>query len=231
PLVRTPRHATPRHAARTARAAYAVPAVLLAALVLPLGGLAVAATTATLPAAAATDDAPDLAALAAARSEASERVSRTRTAAAAEPPPAPAVEPAAEPVVEAAPEPAAARPSDGRLTSPFGPRWGRLHAGVDFATGVGAPVRAAVEGTVVTAQAESGYGNTVRVVHADGAETVYAHMSAFDVVAGQPVTAGQDLGREGNTGQSTGPHLHFEVRYDGAPVDPLIWLADRGVGV
>jgi murein DD-endopeptidase MepM/ murein hydrolase activator NlpD len=141
---------------------------------------------------------------------------------------------AAPAAAEALPEPAApvtVRPSDGVLTSSFGARWGRLHAGLDFATGIGAPVRATTDGTVASVGAEGGYGLTVRLHHPDGAETVYAHLSAFEVEPGQVVAAGHGLGREGNTGQSTGPHLHFEVRYDGAPVDPAQWLVERGVTV
>jgi murein DD-endopeptidase MepM/ murein hydrolase activator NlpD len=130
----------------------------------------------------------------------------------------------------AAAAPQAARPGDGRLTSSYGQRWGRLHAGIDLAAGVGAPVRAALDGTVVSAGNEGGYGRCVRIRHADGAVTVYAHLSSISVQAGQ-VAAGQLIGREGNTGQSTGPHLHFEVRYDDQPVDPLPWLRERGVAL
>jgi murein DD-endopeptidase MepM/ murein hydrolase activator NlpD len=231
---RRARHAAP---ART-RSSVAAPAVLLVALAGPLAGLTVAASASSVVAApAARDDRQvSLVALAASRSG-PERAARSRDAspgseAAAVPEVEPAVEPAPEPAPAeppAEPAPVAARPSDGLLTSAFGPRWGRMHAGVDFATGLGAPVRAAAEGTVATAGAEGGYGLTVRVHHADGAETVYAHLSSIEVAPGQPVGVGQDLGREGSTGRSTGPHLHFEVRYGGAPVDPATWLTDRGI--
>jgi murein DD-endopeptidase MepM/ murein hydrolase activator NlpD len=127
------------------------------------------------------------------------------------------------------PVPAVARPSDGVLTSPFGPRWGRRHGGIDLAAGPGSPVRAAAPGTVSAAGAEGAYGNVVRIQHAGGVETVYAHLSAAEVAVGATVSAGEQIGREGDTGRSTGPHLHFEVRQGDVAVDPLRWLADRGV--
>jgi murein DD-endopeptidase MepM/ murein hydrolase activator NlpD len=148
--------------------------------------------------------------------------------------PLPAAPPAAPPPSAApAPPPAArpqfARPGVGPLTSRFGSRWGRLHAGIDLASGTGAPVSAAAEGTVLSAATEGGYGQVVRVQHADDTVTVYAHLSALLVRPGQRVPAGTVLGREGSTGHSTGPHLHFEVRIAGVPVDPLPWLRARGV--
>lgn len=157
------------------------------------------------------------------------RASRSRQAPPATVPPA-AIAPPAPPSAEP-PAPAYVRPGDGRRTSPFGPRWGRLHAGVDLAAGTGSPVRAVTAGVVQSAGLESGYGKCVRLLHADGTQSVYAHMSALLVEAGQEVRAGDLIGREGNTGNSTGPHLHFEVRSDGAPVDPAAWLEARGVSV
>lgn len=124
-----------------------------------------------------------------------------------------------------------ARPGVGRLTSGFGSRWGRLHRGVDLAAGTGSPVRAAAAGTVVAAGPEDGYGRAVRIRHADGSETLYAHNSVLLVSRGAQVSAGQQIAQEGNTGNSTGPHLHFEVRIHGQSVDPLDWLQDRGVAV
>jgi murein DD-endopeptidase MepM/ murein hydrolase activator NlpD len=232
PLTRCRRSA--RHAATPAfRPAAAVPAVLVLALTGAFAGLATTTSAAEPALAAASIE--HVAVLAAARSSEA-RASRDRSAvvltvatgpglvaAAAEPAPVRSAPPAGAVPLEAA------RPSDGVLTSPFGPRWGRLHAGLDFATGIGAPMRAAADGTVAAAGAESGYGTTVRMHHPDGAETVYAHLSVAEVAPGQPVAAGQNLGREGSTGQSTGPHLHFEVRYAGAPVDPAAWLLARGV--
>jgi murein DD-endopeptidase MepM/ murein hydrolase activator NlpD len=232
PLTRRPR--SPRHAApRSFRPAAVLPAVLALAVTGALAGLATTSNAASGPqtVAASTED---VAVLAANRSPVL-RASRNRSDVVLPAESAPALEvPApAEPVAEPPPPPppAAARPSDGLLTSSFGPRWGRLHAGLDFATGIGAPVRAAADGTVAATGIEGGYGLTVRVHHADGAETLYAHLSSIEVWPGQPVAVGQDIAREGNTGRSTGPHLHFEVRYPHGPVDPAVWLMERGVGV
>jgi murein DD-endopeptidase MepM/ murein hydrolase activator NlpD len=139
----------------------------------------------------------------------------------------PAPSPSAAPTPVARPE--FVRPGVGPLTSRFGSRWGRLHAGIDLASGTGAPVSAAAEGTVLSAGTEGGYGQVVRMQHADDTVTVYAHLSALVVRPGQRVAAGTVVGREGSTGHSTGPHLHFEVRIAGVPVDPLPWLQARGV--
>ena len=124
-----------------------------------------------------------------------------------------------------------ARPGVGRLTSGYGRRWGRLHAGIDLASGVGSPVRAAAGGRVMSSGYEGGYGRAVRISHDDGSVTVYAHMSALLVDGGERVEAGQTIGREGNTGHSTGPHLHFEVHVNGMPVNPLPWLRKRGISL
>ncbi len=139
------------------------------------------------------------------------------------------------------PDGAWARPSVGMLASGFGPRWGSQHAGVDLAGPRNSPVYAAAAGTVLTAACTSdycdrdgnldlgGYGNLVELDHGAGVTTRYAHLSGYTVTPGQQVTAGALLGFQGSTGNSTGVHLHFEVRIDGAPVDPMPWLADRGV--
>nr|MDQ3612450.1 M23 family metallopeptidase [Actinomycetota bacterium] len=119
----------------------------------------------------------------------------------------------------------------GKLTSGYGRRWGRLHAGIDLAAGSGAPIRAAAAGTVRSAGTEGGYGRSVRIVHSDGTETLYAHNSSLLVGTGEKVKAGQQIAREGSSGNSTGPHLHFEVRINGVPVDPAAWLRKRGVSV
>lgn len=128
-------------------------------------------------------------------------------------------------------QPAAAfvRPGAGRLTSVYGRRWGRLHAGIDLAAGIGSPVRAVGAGTVQSAGTESGYGLAVRILHPDGSVTIYGHMSALLVSTGERVTAGTQIGREGNSGRSTGPHLHFEVRVDDNPINPIPWLRARGI--
>ncbi|CAA9229193.1 MAG: Membrane proteins related to metalloendopeptidases [uncultured Acidimicrobiales bacterium] len=117
-----------------------------------------------------------------------------------------------------------------RMSSSFGPRihpifgTSRLHAGMDLAAPTGTPIRAAAPGVVVTAGWLGGYGNAVVVDHAGGLSTLYAHQSALAVTVGQVVAAGDVVGRVGSTGNSTGPHLHFEVRVLGAPVDPVNYL-------
>lgn len=103
------------------------------------------------------------------------------------------------------------------------------HQGLDFAAAQGTPVAAVLPGRVVSAGVLGGYGNQVLVQHADGTQTRSAHLSRIDVVPGQTVAAGQQLGAVGSTGVSTGPHLHFEVLVGGVPVDPAVWLAARGV--
>ncbi|MGI8537893.1 MAG: M23 family metallopeptidase [Mycobacteriales bacterium] len=123
------------------------------------------------------------------------------------------------------------RPGTGRLTSPYGRRWGRLHAGIDLAAGMGAPIRAVTKATVLSAGNEGGYGRVIRLLHADGTVSVYAHMSTLDVSKGDKVTAGEQIGREGSTGNSSGPHLHFEIRINDAPVNPAPWLAQRGIKI
>ena len=124
----------------------------------------------------------------------------------------------------------AVRPVDGVLTSAFGPRWGRLHAGLDFAAGAGSPVRAVAAGEVVDAGYDSGYGSFVHVRHDDDTVTTYNHLGRILLRTG-PVDPGDVLGLVGSTGHSTGPHLHFEVRVDGRPVDPLPWLRGNSVAV
>lgn len=117
-----------------------------------------------------------------------------------------------------------------RVTSPFGPRLHpilgelRLHAGVDYDIGAGSPVLAAGAGAIAWSAPRGGYGNLVVIDHGNGLATLYAHLARSDVRIGQPVKAGDRLGAVGSTGLSTGPHLHFEVRAKGLPVDPLRYL-------
>ncbi len=116
------------------------------------------------------------------------------------------------------------RPVEGRISSPFGPRWGRHHDGKDYAVPIGTPVKAAGGGRVVYVGWSSGYGNTVIIEHQQGMRTLYAHLNSFNVNSGQRVNRGQVIARSGNTGRSTGPHLHFEVRVNGRPIDPAGYL-------
>jgi murein DD-endopeptidase MepM/ murein hydrolase activator NlpD len=120
------------------------------------------------------------------------------------------------------------RPGVGHLTSGFKWRWGRMHTGIDLAGPYGSPIRAVTAGEVIEAGRESGYGYMVKIRHADGTVTYYAHMSKILVYSGH-VTAGEQIGKEGNTGHSTGPHLHFEVRVNDVPINPIPWLRKHGI--
>jgi murein DD-endopeptidase MepM/ murein hydrolase activator NlpD len=115
-------------------------------------------------------------------------------------------------------------PVSGTLTSSFGWRWGRMHEGIDIAAPGGAPIAAAASGVVIYAGWMGGYGNLVVIDHGGGIATAYAHQSSIAVGNGAPVAQGQVIGYVGSTGHSTGNHLHFEVRVNGAAVDPLGYL-------
>jgi murein DD-endopeptidase MepM/ murein hydrolase activator NlpD len=115
-------------------------------------------------------------------------------------------------------------PVHGILTSGYGWRWGRMHEGIDLAVGVGTPVVSAAAGTVIVAGWMGGYGNLVVVDHGNGVSTAYGHNTSVTVGVGQSVAQGQLIAYSGNTGHSTGPHVHFEVRINGSPVDPLGYL-------
>ena len=99
-----------------------------------------------------------------------------------------------------------------------------MHNGVDMHAGMGVPIKAAAAGKVILAGVKGGYGNTVMIDHGGGMVTLYAHQSKLGVKAGQRVRAGEIIGWVGSTGQSTGPHLHFEVRINGVPQDPERYL-------
>lgn len=114
-------------------------------------------------------------------------------------------------------------PVNGTLTSGFGFRWGRMHEGIDVAAPTGRPIGAAAAGTVIVAGWGGGYGNLVVVSHGS-ISTAYAHMSRIAVSNGQQVSRGTVLGAVGSTGNSTGPHLHFEVRVNGSPQNPINYL-------
>jgi murein DD-endopeptidase MepM/ murein hydrolase activator NlpD len=115
-------------------------------------------------------------------------------------------------------------PLRGPVTSGFGYRWGRLHAGIDIGVDIGTPIHAAKGGTVIVARWVDGYGNYTCVDHGGGFSTCYGHQSRLGVSEGQQVSQGQVIGWSGNTGHSTGPHLHFETRVNGNPEDPMRFL-------
>ena len=115
-------------------------------------------------------------------------------------------------------------PVNGTIASPFGQRWGRLHAGIDIPAPGGTPIRAADSGRVVLVGWTGGYGNYTCLQHTATMSTCYAHQSSIGVSAGQSVSQGNVIGAVGNTGHSFGNHLHFEVRVNGSPVDPLGYL-------
>ena len=123
-------------------------------------------------------------------------------------------------------------PTDGSATSGFGSRvhpifkMRRMHAGIDIPAPTGQPVYAAGDGVVMSAGVRGGYGNAVVVQHPDGISTLYAHLSQIDVQEGDEVARLDAVGEIGSTGNSTGPHLHFEIRVDGVPADPMDWFDD-----
>lgn len=116
------------------------------------------------------------------------------------------------------------------ISSAFGTRWHpllggyRFHAGIDLVAPAGTQILATSPGVITEAGWCGGYGYCVTVDHGDGYHTLYGHLSRVDVIAGQKVTSGQRLGLVGSTGQSTGPHLHYEVRINGRPVDPRPYI-------
>jgi murein DD-endopeptidase MepM/ murein hydrolase activator NlpD len=115
-------------------------------------------------------------------------------------------------------------PLSGPMTSPFGERWGRLHAGVDIAAAGGTPIRAAASGRVALAGWQGGYGLYTCIRHTTTLSTCYAHQSRLGTTAGAVVRQGQVIGFVGNTGHSFGEHLHFETWVNGEPVDPMRFL-------
>lgn len=139
------------------------------------------------------------------------------------PPPTPTVDPAKVWVV----------PVTGTtLSSPYGPRWGTIHHGIDLAGPVGLPLKAMSGGVVTFAGQQSGYGNIVQIKYWDGTVSYYGHMNAVSVKVGDAVNPGQVVGQLGNSGQSTGPHLHLEIHPGGgADVDPQPWIKAHGLTV
>ncbi|MFD4675590.1 M23 family metallopeptidase [Lentzea sp. NPDC058450] len=121
-------------------------------------------------------------------------------------------------------------PTEGTLTSAYGPRWGGTHYGLDIANRIGTPIRSVMDGVVIDAGPASGFGLWVRIRHTDGSVAVYGHINSYAVNEGQRVAAGQVIAEVGNRGNSSGPHLHFEL-WDqaGRKADPLAWLRSYGV--
>lgn len=117
-------------------------------------------------------------------------------------------------------------PAAGELTSHFGPRWGRHHQGIDIANSIGTPINAVADGTVVYAGwSDGGYGNLIEIVHRNGMHTLYAHNSKLLVKTGDSIKRSQIIALMGESGRSTGPHLHFEIRSTGdQAVNPLAYL-------
>jgi len=138
--------------------------------------------------------------------------------------------PASAPPVSASAPPASvgvssfAWPINGAVTSSFGPRWGGTHSGIDIDCVTGDAIRASKSGSVVSATYDGGYGYHVVIDHGDGFASLYAHNSTLSVGSGQGVSQGEVIATCGSTGQSTGDHLHFEIRVSGAPQDPLTYL-------
>ena len=123
-------------------------------------------------------------------------------------------------------------PTKGIFTSNFGYRWGVLHAGIDLANSIGTPILAVSDGVVIDAGPTAGYGMWVKLRHSDGTVTLYGHINSALVSVGQSVMAGDQIATMGNRGNSTGPHLHFEVLLGGTErIDPVPWLAKRGLYV
>ncbi|WP_241385133.1 M23 family metallopeptidase [Rhodococcus sp. CH91] len=133
---------------------------------------------------------------------------------------------------EAARRPALAFPAAGTLTSGFGPRWGTNHNGIDIANAIGTPIVSVTDGVVIESGPATGFGLWVRVRQDDGTIGVYGHIDRSLVTPGQHVRAGEQIATMGNRGQSTGPHLHYEVwQPNGVKMDPMPWFHARGVPV
>jgi murein DD-endopeptidase MepM/ murein hydrolase activator NlpD len=123
-------------------------------------------------------------------------------------------------------------PAVGELTSGFGARWGTNHKGIDIANSIGTPIHATMAGEVIDSGPASGFGMWVRLQHADGTISVYGHINESMVSVGQQVAAGEQIATIGNRGQTTGPHLHFEIWLNGEEkIDPLSWLRAKGVNI
>lgn len=126
-------------------------------------------------------------------------------------------------------------PVNGKLLSRFGERQdpfsgeGAFHSGVDIEAAIGTPVHAAADGIVYAAEYNSGYGKVVTIDHGNGMRTRYAHLSTFDVIPGEEVRRGEVIAHSGNSGRTTAPHLHFEVRMGASPVNPYPYLTRSAI--
>ncbi|PZT77830.1 MULTISPECIES: M23 family metallopeptidase [unclassified Streptomyces] len=213
------------------------PSLIFPGMKLTLGAKAAPAAASEAPAKPAAKTAPEAAAKSA---------PEAKTDAKAQPRTAPKAEVKTE--AQAAPESEApatqdnasgyAHPVPGNHTTAYrasGANWSSgSHTGIDFPVSTGTSVKAITSGTVVTAGWGGAYGNQVVVKHADGRYSQYGHLSSLSVAAGQTVTAGQQIGLSGSTGNVTGPHLHFEVRTGpgyGSDIDPIAYLASHGIYV
>ena len=159
-----------------------------------------------------------------AQADALEAASARVTAAIAAAPPVQASPDQHVPTPSSSPSGGFVWPVSGTVVSPYGQRWGRLHAGIDVAAPAGTPIVASASGQVVYAGSMSGYGLIVVIQHAGGIATAYAHNSSISVAVGQFVSQGQTIAAVGCTGRCFGDHVHFEVRVGGGPVDPMGYL-------
>ncbi|MER5453473.1 peptidoglycan DD-metalloendopeptidase family protein [Micromonospora sp. NPDC002389] len=251
-------HAPARHRRRIGRRGRRLAVGAVAVLGLGLGGVVVTNLDDSPTPSPVSLDA-QASAEAAARAEAADRADRSarESAAPESPTPTPTASPSTTPsasptakprptatkaskaatktTTSAAPKPDWVIPMAGAaITSCYGPRWGTLHAGIDFALPAGTPVRAASKGTVTKAgDVGDGYGISVVIDHGNGYLTHYAHLSTTRVSVGEKVSTGQTIGLEGSTGDSTGPHLHFEVHQGQMwnQIDPAPFLRARGIDV
>ncbi|WP_308198001.1 M23 family metallopeptidase [Saccharopolyspora soli] len=117
-------------------------------------------------------------------------------------------------------------PTAGEISSGFGERWGTVHKGVDIANDIGTPIRASSSGTVIDSGPASGYGLWIRISHQRDIVSIYGHIDESFVEVGQQVRAGQLIATMGDRGESTGPHLHFQVEVSGVPVDPVLFYRE-----
>jgi murein DD-endopeptidase MepM/ murein hydrolase activator NlpD len=134
----------------------------------------------------------------------------------------------------AARAPATVLPTQGRLTTCYCMRWGQMHWGIDLAAPLGTPIYAATDGVVLRAGPATGFGNAIYIQDADGNVEIYGHMKYYSVHAGDAVHAGDQIAKVGSQGQSTGPHLHFEIHrggMQGRPTNPQDWLSQHGVSI